>query len=157
MTSNDTWLTLAQASNRHGKSIATIRRWITLNPVTVRTELRQGTRYVHEDDIAKVAAAFPPPIPAAERAACAEAGHPPAPNADMAASVADALVAGEGEWLSLGEAGRIATRSKSTLTLWIKHGEVRAVHCSCQWRRFVWTPDLEAATAAHPHRKGTRS
>jgi predicted site-specific integrase-resolvase len=150
MTSNDTWLTLAQASNRHGKSIATIRRWITLHPVTVRTELRQGTRYVHEDDIAKVAAAFPPPIPAPERAACAEAGHQP----DQAAITALGL-GGTVEWLSLGEAGRITARSKSTLTLWIKQGEVRAVHCSCKWRRFVWTPDLEAATTAHPHRKGT--
>lgn len=152
MTSNDTWLTLAQASTRHGKSIATIRRWITLNPVTVRTELRRGTRYVHEDDIAKVATAFPPPIPAPERAACAEAGHHP----DTAA-IALLGLGGTVRWLSLGEAGRITARSKSTLALWIKQGEVRAVHCSCKWRRFVWIPDLEAATAAHPHRKGTRT
>lgn len=150
MTGTDTWLTLAQASTRHGKSIATIRRWLTLTNATVRTEMRHGTRYVHAGDVAKVADTHPAPIDAAARAACAEAGHPPDPDA------LDALGdLGDGDWVTLGVAGRTVARSKSTLTLWIRDGELRSVPCTCQWRRYVLTTDLEHADNHH-FRRGAR-
>jgi hypothetical protein len=142
------WITLAQASTRHGKSIATIRRWVTL-PQPIRTHMSHGTRYVHETDIAAVAAAHPAPIPPGARAACAEAGHQPDTT-----TIGDL---GAGDWLTLGVAGRAVSRSKSTLTLWIRGGEIRSVHCECTWRRFVWRPDLDATNARHQYKRKARS
>lgn len=150
MTSEHEWITLAEASARHGKAVETIRRWLTLPGAGVRTELRHGTRYVHADDIARIAADHPAPVKSAARTACAKAGHQPDEDAVAA------LAPGTGDWITLAAAGRATGRSKSSLTLWIRTGELRAVHCPCQWRRFIWQPDLDLANQHHAKRGDTK-
>lgn len=150
MSSIETWLTLEQASSHYGKSISTIRRWVNLNP-TVRTHLNRRIRYIHKDDLDTLAGKHPAAIDPVARAACAEARHLPDPEAVIALGLGGTV-----EWMTLGDAGRYTTRSKSTLSLWIRNGEIRSVRCTCTWRRFVWTPDLTAAHHNHEHRKGTR-
>lgn len=147
MTSENEWITLAEASARHGKAVETIRRWLTLPGAGVRTEIRHGTRYVHAADIARIAADHPAPVNALARAACAHTGHQPDPDA------VKALDLDPGDWVTLAVAGRATGRSKSSLLLWIRNGELRAVHCPCQWRRFIWKPDLDLADQHH-HKRG---
>lgn len=147
MTSEHEWITLAEASARHGKAIETIRRWVTMPGADVRTEIRHGTRYANAADVARIAARHPAPVESEARTACAKDGHQPDPDA-VAALGLDA-----DQWLTLAAAGRATSRTKSSLTLWIHAGELRAVHCRCQWRRFIWKPDLDIADNHH-HKRG---
>lgn len=148
MAPTDPWITLSEASSRHGKAVETIRRWLQHPTIPVRTHLRHGTRYAHADDLARIAARYPAAVPPEARTACARTGHEP-----DAAQIAALGLGGTARWLTLAAASRSTARAKSTLTLWVLDGEVRSVQCSCGWRRFVWWPDINAADEAHPRRR----
>jgi hypothetical protein len=148
-TDPDPYITVAAAAARHGKRIETIRRWANLPYPPVRTHVRMGTRYVHQGDIARSAAAHPPPLTDQDaRDACDRAGH--IPDTTGFEDYTD------GAWVTVAEASRSTCRSKSSIRLWMGRGEIAAVSCACRWRRFVWEPDLIAADLDHKNHAKTK-
>lgn len=133
------WFTIRQGARAHQKSTETIRRWIGQDAPAIRTRYINGVKYVHGGDLAE-AAARRPEGSFASQAACAEAGHQPVADADRFAP--------EG-WISMGEACRIARRSKTTLMRWANEGDVRSARCGCGRRRYTWAADMPDAIHRH--------
>lgn len=127
------WCTIATAAEAHHKSLETIRRWTRTYPHRLRSRWVLGTRYVHEADLAALAATHPPGAP--DRGACGEAGHLPA--------VPDPCELDD--WISLTVAARAVARSKTTIIRWADDGDVTSTRCACGRRRYVLEAELDQA------------
>lgn len=131
---DETWVTVAEAAHARGKSVETIRRWCRDHPEHLRTKITGGITYVHEADLAALAARHPAPNP--ERKTCTREGHVP---------VGDAAAWEAGDLVTVLEASDIADRTKTAILRWATQGAVRSLTCRCGGRAYIYADDIEPA------------
>lgn len=144
---DDTWVTVAEAAHAHGKSVETIRRWCRAHHEHLRTKLTAGTTFVHEGDLAALAARHPAPNP--ERQTCTREGHVP---------VGDTAAWEAGDLVTVLEASAMADRTKTAILRWAAQGAVRSLTCRCGGRTYIYADDIEPAYQRYDRtRKRTRA
>lgn len=130
----ESWVTVAQGAEAHGKSVETIRRWARDHPNRLRTKTVAGTWLLHENDLTALAAAHPAPNP--ERKACTREGHVP---------VGDAAAWDKGDLITVLDASDRVARTKTAILRWAAQGAVRSLTCRCGGRAYIYEADLERA------------